>query len=116
MISHRPIVALGSISLVLGASSCDNSKLTDVNKNPNAPEQVSASLLFPSAAVASVRLARATIEITPSAFVHWPQYLSEYQYPEISYYQFRPTTADGWWNAYYTGPIEDLEQALRQSI
>ena len=47
MISHRPIVALGSIALVLGASSCDNSKLTDVNKNPNAPEQVSASLLFP---------------------------------------------------------------------
>src|SRR5581483_8890941 len=51
----------------------------------------------------------------PSAFVHWPQYVAEYQYPEISYYQFRPTTADGWWNTWYTGPLEDLTQALAQT-
>src|SRR4051794_29825314 len=112
---HRQTVALCGLALLAGAGACKNDKLTDVNQNPNAPEKVSAALLFPSAAVASVRLARATIEITPSTFVHWPQYLSEYQYPEISYYQFRPTTADGWWNAYYTGPLMDLEQALRQA-
>jgi hypothetical protein len=99
----------------VGASACDNSKLTSVNKNPNSPEQVSAALLFATASVSSVRTARATMEITPSAFVHWPQYFSEYQYPEISYYQFRPTTADGWWNTWYTGPLEDFTQALRQT-
>jgi len=41
--------------------------------------------------------------------------MAEYQYAEISYYQFRPTTADGWWANWYNGPIEDLEQALRQT-
>jgi hypothetical protein len=101
---------------LIGASACDNSKLTSVNKNPNSPEQVSAALLFPTATISSVRIARATMEITPSAFVHWPQYFAEYQYPEISYYQFRPTTADGWWNTWYTGPLEDYAQALRQTI
>lgn len=101
---------------LLGASACDNSKLTSVNKNPNSPEQVSASLLFPTATIRSVRIARSTMEITPSAFVHWPQYFAEYQYPEISYYQFRPTTADGWWNTWYTGPLEDYSQALKQTI
>ncbi|HEY2375831.1 MAG TPA: SusD/RagB family nutrient-binding outer membrane lipoprotein [Gemmatimonadaceae bacterium] len=114
MIWHTRSIALCGLALTLGA--CNNDKLTNVNKNPNAPEQVSASLLFPTAAVSSLRLARGTIEITPSAFVHWPQYAAEYQYPEISYYQFRPTTADGWFSAYYIGPIEDLQQALRQTI
>ena len=62
-----------------------------------------------------MRAIRSTIEITPSTFAHWPQYLAEYQYPEISYYQFRPTTADGWWTTFYAGPLQDLQQALAQT-
>ena len=110
-----PIASLG-LAVSLAATACDNSKLTDVNKNPNAPENVSPELLFPTAAVSSVRAIRSTIEITPSTFVHWPQYLSEYQYAEISYYQFRPTTADTWWTTFYAGPLQDLQQALAQTI
>lgn len=107
-------VALSGLALMLSATACDTG-LTDVNKNPNAPEAVSPDLLFPNGAVGAVRAIRATLEITPSAFAHWPQHLAEYQYPEISYYQLRPTTADGWWSTFYTGPLQDLEQALRQS-
>jgi hypothetical protein len=108
-----PIASLGLA--LLSAAGCDNSKLTDVNKNPNAPETVSANLLFPAATVSATRAIRSTLEITPSAFVHWPQYLAEYQYAEISYYQFRPTTADGWWNTFYAGPLQDFAQALDQT-
>jgi hypothetical protein len=116
MIWHRQTVVLGGLALVVGVSACDNNKLTDANRNPNAPEDVTAAFLFPSGAVRSATLVRSTIEITPSAFAHWPQYLAEYQYPEISYYQFRPTTADGWWNLFYTGALQDLETALRKTI
>ncbi|HJQ19492.1 MAG TPA: SusD/RagB family nutrient-binding outer membrane lipoprotein [Gemmatimonadaceae bacterium] len=113
---HRNLtVTLSSLALALAASACDNGSLTDVNRNPNAPETVDPSLLFPQAAVSSIQRVRSDIEITPSAFVHWPQYMAEYQYPEISYYQFRPTTSDGWWANFYNGPIEDLEQSLRLS-
>jgi Starch-binding associating with outer membrane len=112
---HTFTVALSGIALAAFASGCDNGKLTDTNKNPNAPETVSADLLFPTAAIRSVQIARGTIEITPSTFVHWPQYMAEYQYPEISYYQFRPTTADGWWNTWYSGPLEDFAQALKKA-
>lgn len=115
MTRHTLTVALSSIALAAFASACDNGKLTDANKNPNSPESVSADLLFPTAAVSTVRMVRLNIEITPSTFVHWPQYLAEYQYPEISYYQFRPTTADAWWNGWYSGPLEDLAQALKQA-
>ena len=115
MIWNRQAGVLLSAALLVGAAACDNSKLTDVNKNPNAPETVSAALLFPTAVISSINMARSSLEITPNAFVHWPQYAAEYQYAEISYYQFRPSTADGWWNTFYTGPLEDLEQALRKA-
>ena len=116
MTSHRYAVAALGLALLASTTACDNNKLLSVNKNPNAPEQVSAALLFPSAAVSSIRRIRSDMEITPSAFVHWPQHMSEYQYPEISYYQFRPTTADGWWYNWYVGPLQDLDQALRQAV
>jgi hypothetical protein len=115
MIWHRIPTALCGLTLAAAVSACNNDKLTNVNRNPNAPEAVPAAQLFPAAAVSSINRVRSDIEITPSAFTHWPQYLAEYQYPEISYYQFRPTTADAWWNAFYTGPLQDLEQALRQA-
>jgi hypothetical protein len=110
-------VAVASLALALGASACDNSSLTDVNRNPNAPETVSPALLFPQATVSSLQRVRGdlSVPVGSGAFEHWPQYTAEYQYSEISYYQFRPTTSDGWWSNFYTGPIEDLEQALRLS-
>src|SRR5256885_7087642 len=55
---------LCGLAFVVGA--CNNDKLTNVNKNPNAPEQISATLLFPTAAVSSMRLIRGTLEITRS--------------------------------------------------
>jgi hypothetical protein len=116
MIWHRKPAALCGLALAIAASACNNDSLTNVNKNPNAPETVPANQLFPAAAVSSINRVRSDIEITPSAFTHWPQYLAEYQYAEISYYQFRPTTADAWWNAFYTGPLQDLEQARRQAV
>src|SRR5262245_49633684 len=114
MMTNKPFAALG-LAFLVGVSACNNDSLTSVNKNPNAPEQVSSDLLFASAAVRTVDEIRNTIEVTPSTFVHWPQYLAEYQYPQISYYEFRTTTADAWWNAFYSGPLEDLHQALKQS-
>jgi hypothetical protein len=118
MIKKSLTVGLGVA--LLASAACSNDGLTDVNKNPNAPETVSPDLLFANGAVSAVRLVRSTIEITPSTFAHWPQYLAEYQYPEISYYQFRPTTADGWWLNFYAGGVsggalEDFRQALSRA-
>jgi hypothetical protein len=118
MIKKSLTVGLGAA--LLASAACSNDSLTDVNKNPNAPETVSPDLLFANGAVSAVRLVRSTIEITPSTFSHWPQYLAEYQYPEISYYQFRPTTADAWWLNFYAGGVsggalEDFRQALSRA-
>ncbi len=107
----RYALAVAGAALLGSAAACNNG-LTDINKNPNAPESVDPTLLFPSAVVSSVARARGDMEITPSLGAHWPQYFAEYQYPEISYYQFRPTTADAWWSNWYAGPLQDLQSAL----
>src|SRR5919202_3158951 len=113
---NRFLAAGGVLALLASAGACDNSKLTQLNVNPNAPEQVGPELLFPNGVTASVRLVRGGFEVVPQSIGStWPQYLAEYQYPEISYYLFRPTTADAWWNAFYSGPLQDFEQGLRQA-
>lgn len=112
---NRFAVTVAALALLGSASGCDKG-LTDVNKNPNAPETVDAPLLFSTATVSSVARVRGDMEITPSIGAHWPQFLAEYQYPEISYYQFRPTTADAWWGNFYSGPLQDLEAARRQAV
>jgi SusD/RagB-like outer membrane lipoprotein len=114
---NRFAAAVGTLALLAGAGACDNSKLTDLNKNPNAPEQVGAELLFPSGTVRAVDLVRnVTMELIPQGMGStWPQYIGEYQYPEISYYSFRPGTADGLWRAFYAEPLQDFAQALAQA-
>lgn len=108
---HKKTVTVLGLALAAGVSACDQG-LTDVNKNPNAPETASPALLFPTAAIATARQLRSAMELTPVGIL-WAQHLAEYQYPEISYYQFRPATADGWWLTFYAGPLQDLTAALR---
>ena len=109
--NNRTVTALG-LAVALGVTACDQG-LTEVNRNPNAPETVSPGLLFATAAVSTLRQVRSAQELTPTGIALWAQYLAEYQYPEMSYYQFRPSTADAWWNTWYSGPLTDLEQAYR---
>jgi hypothetical protein len=112
----RFAAACGTLALLVSAGACDNGNLTDLNKNPNAPEAVGPELLFPNGVVRAVNLVRSSLELVPQGIGStWPQYLAEYQYPEISYYVFRPTTADGQWNAFYSGPLQDFALGLRQA-
>jgi SusD/RagB-like outer membrane lipoprotein len=109
----RFAAAAGTLALLVSVGACDNGTLTELNKNPNAPEQVGPELLFPNGTTVAVDLVRTSLELVPQGIGStWPQYLSEYQYPEISYYVFRPTTADGLWNSFYTGPLQDFRKAL----
>jgi hypothetical protein len=112
----RFAATVGTLALLVSAGACDNSNLTELNTNPNAPEQVGPELLFPNGTSVAVDLVRTSLELVPQGIGStWPQYLAEYQYPEISYYLFRPTTADGLWNAFYIGPLQDFAKALKQA-
>jgi SusD/RagB-like outer membrane lipoprotein len=114
MNSYRKVTVAAAAVLLASAAGCNNDRLTAVNKNPNAPEQVGTGLLFASGVTGAVNRTRSDIELT--FFSMWPQHLAEFQYPEASFYELRPTDADGYWLNFYTGPVQDFEQARRQAI
>jgi len=111
---RRGVIALAVCAMAVGAVACDNSKITDINKNPNAPERVATGLLFANGLTGAIGGVRGGFEIYN--FALWPQHLAEYQYPAASYYDVGGTQADAYWNAFYIGPLQDLEQARRQAV
>ena len=110
---YRKVTVAVAAAALVGAAGCDND-LTNINRNPNAPEQVGTGVLFAAGVSRAVLYARGTIELT--FFSTWPQHIGEFQYPEASYYELRPTDADAYWNLFYTGPVQDFEQARRQAV
>jgi hypothetical protein len=106
--------SLAAASLVAGITACNNDKLTSVNANPNAPEQVQSSSLFTNATIGALSTIRGT------SFEHgtsglWAQHYAEIQYAEADLNQPRNATTEGLWNSFYSGPLQDYRQILEQS-
>lgn len=103
-----PVVALAML-----AGACDEG-LTDINKNPNAPEAVTPQLLFPQGAVAAVDLFRgADYDLTFTSL--WAQHIAKIQYTEEDRYAIRVDAINGWFRNAYAGPLQDLNTAVQQA-
>lgn len=106
--------AAAGLVLALGSTACFDDGLTGVNANPNAPTSVQPQFLFPQATTAAVSLVRgASFDLTFAGL--WGQYYSKVQYVDEDWYQIRPTTIDAYWQAFYSGPLEDLETTIEQA-
>jgi hypothetical protein len=114
--------SLAAVSIVAGLTACNNDKLTSVNANPNAPEQVESSTLFTNAVVGTMQAIRG------STFEHglsgvWDQHYAEIQYAESDLNQPRNSTVELFWTVFYagtvtgptTGSLQDYNQILLQS-
>jgi hypothetical protein len=114
MRKHILGTSLVAASLVVGLTACDNDKLTQVNANPNQPEQVESSSLFTNATIGALS------RIRGSSFEHglsgiWDQHYAEIQYAEADLNQPRNSTTEAHWTGFYTGPLQDYAQILAQS-
>jgi len=55
MINRTRLLQAGAgLAVFLGMTACDNSKITELNNNPNNPEDVPAATLFTSAAQSAI--------------------------------------------------------------
>lgn len=98
------------LTTVLGA--CDDG-LTEVNQNPNGPEDVSAQVLLTQAITSSVgRALGASVHMDWTAVL--VQHHAEIQYAEEDLYQFRDGTINTHWAGFYSGPLEDLHQIIQK--
>jgi hypothetical protein len=108
------MTSLVAASLVAGLTACDNDKLTQVNVNPNQPEQVQSQTLFTTATIAALgNLRGSTFEHGMGAL--WVQHYAEIQYAEADVNNPRGSTVEAFWNALYNGALQDYTQILNQS-
>jgi hypothetical protein len=100
-------------ALALSLSACD-SGLTEINENPNAPEEVGPELLFPQGTVSAVQTIRGggwDLHLTSL----WAQHFAKIQYVDEDFYEIRPTSNESYWNTLYAGALQDLTDAERRA-
>lgn len=117
MTQHRyraAALALAAGALLVSATACNGDKLAGLNKNPNYPSSVDKDLLFTQAATVGPGLVLgSSMQLYFTEL--FAQHIAEYQYPDDDAYNIRPSTIDAYWQSYYSGPLEDLKQAYKQS-
>ena len=96
--------SLAAASLVAGLTACDADKLTEVNINPNNPENVTSQSLFTNGTVGLMQSLRGTLLGHGFSGV-WSQHFAEIQYPETDIHQPRSANVDAIWARFYTGTI-----------
>ena len=110
---RRPIRYWAAAALALMAlGGCDNG-LTGVNDNPNAPTDVDARYLLPNAITGAVGLTLGS-NLHMDVTALWAQHYGESQYSTEDSYDISDSKIQGIWNAYYSGPLEDLHQIVDQ--
>jgi Starch-binding associating with outer membrane len=106
-------LAGAAIGLTLSLGACDEG-LTDLNKNPNAPENVGPEFLFPqgtSLAVETIRGEWFDLHLTSL----WPQHYAKIQYVDEDWYEFRPEVNNAFWRDLYSGPLMDFTDAIERA-
>jgi hypothetical protein len=103
-------------TLVVGAAACNNDKLTDLNKNPNSPEDVPAASIFTTAArTATANWVGNNFNLRGTEWV--AQHLAESQYPdEDDYKRLQGPQTTGLFDNPYVGELEDLRQVIKKGL
>ncbi len=105
----RTIMVAAGVALTSG---CDQG-LTEINRNPNAPDLATAEQLFANAVEASVsRVFGAGLHMDITAL--WAQHYAEHLYTEEDVYRFSDATSNTHWSSFYAGPQQDLQEVIEK--
>ncbi len=103
-----------AIALALLISGCDNSGLTGINNNPNAPPSVTPQFLFPSAVSDVVGRARGgSFDLTLTSL--WAQHIAMDRFTDEDTYSIRSDNINGYWSGFYASGLQDLATILAQT-
>jgi hypothetical protein len=87
--------------------------LTEINKNPNNPEDVPSSFLIVGA-IRAVALNTVSGAFNYNMTGLWAQHFSQTQYPDEGRYKFRPGDIDGYFNNFYTTGSKNLVKIIEK--
>ena len=103
------------LTLVVGLSAgCDTDSLTDVNRNPNAPEVVDAQYLMPALIQESVNTVLGQRSVSLDWASPWVQHYASLDYGYDDRYEMPATFADSRWDALWLGPVIDIQAVVQQ--
>jgi hypothetical protein len=109
---NKTFLRVGSaVALALTAFSCNNDKITSLNKNPNSPEDVPPGPLFTEAARLTTARWFGSIDLRAHEWI--VQQLAEVQYnDEDRYIRVHATDTEASWNGAYSGELKDFTQII----
>lgn len=114
MKTSKYLAAASALVLALGASACDEG-LTEINENPNQPEQVPADNVFASGVSSSVsRAFGANFNMTLTAL--WAQHVAKIQYIDEDRYDLRDQAVNAHWTGFYSGPLRDFQDVVNSGV
>jgi hypothetical protein len=121
---HRAVVsALILIAATMSSSACDE-ELADLNENPNAPTDVPAEFLLPTAILGTAEIGTAqsgsgalagtwfTLEFTGLFGQHW----AKIQYTTEDQYLLRENVINSFWNNFYSAPLNDWNTIVEKGV
>ena len=110
----RKLLVVGAGLLAMGTAACNNDKLTDLNRNPDSPEDVPAATLFTFAAqTAANTWLGAGYDLRATEFL--VNHLAEVQYPdEDAYTRLDPGSTTGYFDTPYVRELEDLYKVIKK--
>lgn len=107
----RLLTVAGGLGIALAAVACNNDTITNLNKNPNAPETAPATTLFTEAARLGTSRWMGNYSQRATEFV--VQHMSEDQYSdEDRYTRLGPGGTEGYFTGAYPGELEDLTKVI----
>ena len=114
MTRSRRLLIAGAGLLALGATACNPDSLTDLNRNPNSPEDVPASTLFTFASQTAVgRWLGAGYSLRGADLV--AQHLAQVQYPdEDAYSRLTGGATEGYFNGAYQVELTDFTKVIKK--
>ena len=112
MINSKILRVGTGLAFAFVAAACNSDKLTDLNKNPNAPEDAPPGPLFTNAARLSVaRWLGSGYDLRETEWV--AQHLAEVQYnDEDRYLRLHSGDTEGSFNGAYSGELKDFTQII----
>lgn len=102
------------VALIVSAAACNNDHITDINKNPNSPEDVPASTLFTNGARSAVNNWMGQLyNLRATEFLI--QHMAEAQYPdEDRYARLGASNTSNVFAAPYPGELEDFQKVIQK--
>lgn len=99
-------------AIVAVTSGCDDG-LTEINVNPNAPDQATAEQLFANGTEAAIsRVFGSGVHMNLTAL--WAQHYAEFRYTEQDVYQVTDGNFSGHWSSFYVGPQQDFREVIEK--